>query len=84
MELPTVSSAEINRMYRAAYRAFYFRPRYLLKRLTRMRSWEDIVCNLRALRSVMFTKSTVKPAVAKDDPEGAWPALAGAGSPATC
>lgn len=83
MELPTASSAEINRMYREAYRAFYFRPRYLLKRLTRMRSWEDIVCNFRALRSVMFTKSTVKPA-AKGESAGAWPGLAGAASPATC
>ncbi len=70
LELPTVSSEEVNRMYREAYRAFYFRPRYLLKRLTRMRSWDDIKCNVRALRSVMFTRST-KPAA--PDARGASP-----------
>jgi len=76
LELPTVSSEEVNRMYRAAYRAFYFRPRYLLKRLTRMRSWDDIVCNLRALRSVMFTRTTAPlkvTSVVSDEPESPEP-----------
>ena len=82
MELPTASSVEINRMYREAYRAFYFRPRYMLKRLTRMRSWEDIVCNFRALRSVMFTKSTVKkPSAVR--PEG-WSGMSSSVAPASC
>jgi len=61
LELPTVSSEEINRMYKVAYREFYFRPWYLARRLTQMRSWDDIRCNLQALRSVMFTKTTRPP-----------------------
>ena len=58
MDLPTVSAEQVNRMYRAAYRQFYFRFSYLLRRLTCMRSWEDIKCNVRALRSVMFAQTT--------------------------
>lgn len=58
LDLPTVSAEQINEMYRLAYREFYFRPTYLVRRLTRMRSMEDIRANLRALRSVMFAKST--------------------------
>jgi len=72
LELPTVSSAEIHRMYRAAYRAFYFRPRYLLKRLTRMRSWEDIRCNVQALRSVLFTKATAPPSNGGETQRRPW------------
>ena len=58
LELPTVSSEDVNRMYRVAYREFYFRPSYLLQRLTRLRSWQDIKMNVQALRSVMFTRAT--------------------------
>ncbi len=61
LELPTVSSAEINRMYKIAYREFFFRPSYLFRRLFKMRSWDDIKCNFRALRSIMFTKTTAPP-----------------------
>lgn len=60
MELPTVSSETINEMYRTAYREFYFRPRYLLRRMLKMRGLEDLQMNLRALRSVMFVRSTEK------------------------
>jgi len=58
LELPTVSSEEINRMYKVAYREFFFRPSYLLRRFWKMRSWDDVKCNVRALRSIMFTKAT--------------------------
>lgn len=84
LELPTVSSAEVNRMYREAYRSFYFRPKYLFKRLTRLRSWEDIKCNLRALRSVMFTRSTVQPPKAPPATDAPWTAIPGAVTPAAC
>ncbi len=58
MELPTVSTEELNRLYRVAYREFYFRPRYLWRRLLRMRGFEDIRTNLRALRSILFVRDT--------------------------
>ncbi len=58
MELPTVSTEEINRMYKTAYREFFFRPGFLLRRLLRMRSFGDIKMNLQALRSIMFVRDT--------------------------
>ena len=58
MELPTVSTEELNRLYRVAYREFYFRPRYLWRRLLRMRGFEDLRTNLRALRSILFVRDT--------------------------
>ena len=58
MELPTVSTEELNRLYRVAYREFYFRPRYLWRRLVGMRGFEDIRTNLRALRSILFVRDT--------------------------
>ncbi len=78
LELPTVSSAEINRMYKVAYREFFFRPSYLLRRLLKMRSWDDIKCNVRALRSVMFTKATVRPpSNGREKTAGTWTSLFG-------
>lgn len=55
MDLPTISAEDINGMYKTAYREFYFRPRYLLRRFGRLRSFEDIKMNVRALKSIMFT-----------------------------
>lgn len=85
LELPTVTSEQVNEMYKAAYREFYFRPSYLLRRLTRLRSWDDIKCNFQAFRSVFFTRSTHKIPAGKPSKEsrtrsesaGAFP-LAGA------
>ncbi len=62
LELPTASSQQVNEMYKTAYREFYFRPSYLLKRFLRLRSWDDIKCNVQAFRSVFFTRSTRKSA----------------------
>lgn len=61
MELPTVSSAEINRMYQTAYREFYFRPKYLWRRLRSIRSWDDLRVNLVAFRSIAFVHATREP-----------------------
>ncbi|MFH1109265.1 MAG: cobalamin-dependent protein [Planctomycetota bacterium] len=72
IELPTVSSEEINRMYKVAYREFYFRPWYLVRRLTKMRNWDDIRCNLQALRSVMFTKTTRPPSTDARPASNRW------------
>ena len=61
LELPTVSSAEINRMYKLAYREFFFRPSYLARRVLRLRNWDDVKMNFRALRSIMFVRATARP-----------------------
>lgn len=58
VELPTVASDEINRMYRTAHREFYFRPRYLLRRLMKLRSLEDIKMSIRAFCSLLAVRST--------------------------
>lgn len=58
MELPTISMAEVNHLYRTAYREFYFRPKYLFRRLLKMRSLSDILMNFQALRSVFFARNT--------------------------
>ncbi|MEE9294524.1 MAG: radical SAM protein [Phycisphaerae bacterium] len=58
MELPTVSNDEVNRMYRTAYHEFYLRPRYLLKRLMRMRNLEDVKMSLRAIHSILTVRTT--------------------------
>jgi len=42
MELPTVSSERIIQYYKKAYKRFYFRPKFLLKRLLKIRSLEDL------------------------------------------
>lgn len=60
LDLPTVSAEQINEMYRRAYREFYLRPAYLARRLLRMRSLDDIRMNLRAMRSVLTAKATVR------------------------
>lgn len=75
MELPTVSLDDLHRMYRHAYRSFYFRPKYLLRRLLRMRSLSEIKMNLQALRSVMFVRSTSK-STPRDNSSGGRAAIA--------
>ncbi|MEK6799715.1 MAG: cobalamin-dependent protein [Planctomycetota bacterium] len=66
LELPTVSSEDINRMYKIAYREFFFRPKYLLRRLRRIRSWTDLKLNLQAFRSICFARSTAPRADSSD------------------
>ena len=61
LELPTVSRDDINRMYRAAHREFYFRPSYVLRRLLKMRSLSDVKMHYRAMKSIMFVRSTNAP-----------------------
>lgn len=58
LELPTVSREDINTMYRTAYREFYFRPRYLWRRMRSLTSWDDFKMNVGALRSIMFVRDT--------------------------
>lgn len=55
MSLPTLSPEEIQAFYRYAYRRFYLRPRYIFKRLAKLRSREDIAAAIRGLRGVVGT-----------------------------
>jgi len=48
MNLPTVSEQEVRDFYSRAYREFYFRLSYLLKRLSKIRTWLDFKQNLQA------------------------------------
>ena len=45
MELPTISSEKVVDYYKKAYRQFYLRPSYILKRLVKIRSREDFKRN---------------------------------------
>jgi radical SAM superfamily enzyme YgiQ (UPF0313 family) len=52
MRLPTLGERELMQFYDGCYRRFYRRGGYLLRRLLRIRTFEDVRVNLRALRSV--------------------------------
>jgi len=47
MELPTISLEKILYYYKRAYRQFYMRPAYILKRLIKIRNFEDFKKNLK-------------------------------------
>lgn len=47
MRLSTISSEKILYYYRKAYRQFYMRPRYILKRLLKIRNFQDFINNFR-------------------------------------
>ena len=49
MDIPHASSETIRECYVKAWKSFYWRPSYLLKRVSRMRSADDIVSALRAV-----------------------------------
>lgn len=53
MKLPTVSREEISRFYQRAYRRFYLRPRYILRRLWKLRTFSDVGSALIGLRGVL-------------------------------
>jgi len=55
MELPTVSSADIEKYYKIAYRRFFLRPTYLMKRLLKLRNFYDIKIAYKSLVSVFLT-----------------------------
>lgn len=58
LDLPTISQEEIDRMYATAYREFYFRPRFLMRRLLSTHGVRDLIANVQALRSVLSVRST--------------------------
>lgn len=52
MRLPTVEPQKVEEFYRKAYRQFYLRPTYLIKRFFKMRSFLDLQMNLRFFLSM--------------------------------
>jgi len=52
MELPTISPAKIEEYYKKVFKMFYYRPSYLMKRLLKLRSFNDIKTAFRALIAV--------------------------------
>jgi radical SAM superfamily enzyme YgiQ (UPF0313 family) len=52
MELPTISSEKIAEYYKKVFRMFYYRPSYLLKRLLKIRSFNDIKIAFKAVLAV--------------------------------
>ncbi len=56
MELPTVSSATVEKYYKNAYKQFYFRPAYIIKRMFRIRSLLDLGTNFRFFLRSFFNR----------------------------
>ena len=48
MELPNLSKEKIQEYYRIAYKKFYFRPSYLIRKFFDIRSFDDIKVNFKA------------------------------------
>jgi len=53
MCLPTVSPEKIMHYYRLAYKKFYFRPAYVIRRLLKIRSLIDIKNNMKSVLSIL-------------------------------
>ena len=53
LELPTVSAEKVLQYYRQSHRRFYLRPRFVWKRLRRVRSLADLGSLLRGARGVL-------------------------------
>jgi anaerobic magnesium-protoporphyrin IX monomethyl ester cyclase len=54
MELPTVSGATVEKYYAAAHKAFYGRPLFMLKRLLKTRTPDDIIMAVKAVIAIWF------------------------------
>ena len=52
MDLPTITGEEIVQAYRSAYREFYLRPSYLLRRFFGMKSFYDVQTNWNAFKAL--------------------------------
>lgn len=53
MELPTISRKKIQEYYKKVFKMFYLRPSYLIKRLLKLRSFNDIKIAFKALLAVI-------------------------------
>lgn len=50
----TMTRDEILKLRQIAFRRFYTRPKFLIKRLWQMRSWNDFLVNLQGLKSLFW------------------------------
>lgn len=57
IRLDGIAPAELEEFYRRAYRRYYFRPRYVLSRLARIRSIEDVRHHWRGMRGFFRWRS---------------------------
>ena len=58
LQLPNLSEEKIKEYYNKAYRRFYLRPSYLLRRLSKIRSFIDIKENIEAFKGIFsFVKA---------------------------
>lgn len=60
----TMTRDEILNLRQIAFRRFYARPKFLLRRLWQMRSWNDFLINLQGVKSLfwlLFTKNLFHP-----------------------
>ncbi len=48
----TMTEEQLNKIIPYAYKKFYLRPKYVIRHLSRIRSWEDIRKSIRGLRAV--------------------------------
>jgi radical SAM superfamily enzyme YgiQ (UPF0313 family) len=53
MDLPTVDHITLKRYYKLAYRRFYLRPRYWIKRLLKIRTLTDLKADLKSFLSLI-------------------------------
>lgn len=54
MELPTVSSEKVEEFYQKAHKEFYSRPLFLLKKILKLRSFDDIKTAMKGASAVFF------------------------------
>ncbi len=53
LELPTISSQEVSKFYKKLRLRFYLRPRFIFRRLLKIRSWHDLWRDFIALLSIL-------------------------------
>ncbi|HPI03270.1 MAG TPA: radical SAM protein [Candidatus Goldiibacteriota bacterium] len=54
MNLPTVSPEKIEEYYHRAHRLFYGRPKYLIKRVLKIRTIDDVIMAFKAVIAIWF------------------------------
>lgn len=55
--LPTVSQGKVLEYYKMAYKKFYFRPKYIIRRISKIRAWADIESIFSGLKGIFDVSS---------------------------
>ena len=53
MNLPTVKAEKVDAFYRKAYRQFYIRPSFIMRKIWKIRTLEDLKMNIKAFYSML-------------------------------